>query len=402
MIASSDPYASSASAVAGHNNPKKVVSMSQLKRLPKALMALAAVSGLLLSAGCSSDSPTGGYTGDSQSSEAAVADAEAQAATAMNGDDAQWAQPSAPFAPGSGKVALIPSGLAGGNVVAVEQMKQAADTIGWEATVFDGEFNPSTQAGHVQRATVENYDAIILYAVDTQNIQSAVDAALAKNIPIVCNECFDREGITNVSIDWEAAGENMGAYIVSNSDCSTKIAAFPDAAYPTVSAYLDGLIARTEALCPGIEIDETPFPTSDISKPGPPTWTAYLASHPAGSFDWAATAYDNQAVPFAQTLADQGREDVRITSLQSALPETIEDIESGTSAFESTIFLPQEYKSWASLDLAARLVTGAPLWDASKLPTLLVDKDNIASVAESKEFVPNFDYKTMFEEQWVG
>jgi ribose transport system substrate-binding protein len=385
---------------------------TMLMRHRSRLILTATAGGALLAltaCGGGSDSAAAPVQSDAASSSAAAPAADpkeaAKAILAKATDQAtlEWVKPTVAFKPGKHKLAIVASGLTGGNIRAADQMKAAATAMGWTATIFDGKLDPTVQASVVQQAVVQKYDAIILSSIDTQTISAGVDAAAAAKIPVVCNECLPREGTVKVvTYDWEGSGRNMGAYIVSQDGCKASIASFPDKAFPTVSLYITGLTKQVNELCPNVKIDQTFFPTSDLAKPGPPTWTAYLAAHPKGSFNWAATAYENQAVAFAQTLADQGREGIRITSLQSSLPETIKDISSGSSPFEATIFPPADYEGWASVDTAARLVVGAPTWGADKLPTLLVTKDNIAGIGKATQLMPNFDFKALFQQMWAG
>jgi ribose transport system substrate-binding protein len=383
--------------------------MGVKRRARRSLLPLLAVCIVLVAAaGCSSSGSSASSAGSSPSGGASseVAAAKAAYTPLTDPDGAKWPKPNQPFAPGKHKVAIVICGAAGAGCSTIgKAADSAAQAMGWSPKVFDGAFDPSKQAGYIQQATLEGYDAIIIAGFDPHTVASAVTGAVNKGLPVVCVECAtdQAKGVSVVAGDFTASGVAMGNYMIANSDAKAKVALFTDKAFPHIIQYTDAIKQTLSSGCTACSVDTQYFPTADLAKPGPPTWTAYLSGHPAGSFDWAATGYENMGVPFAKTLQDQGRTDVKVTTYNGTLPDTMSDIESGSSPLVATVIFPTTYEGWSAMDLAARLVTKQQPWDTEHLPVLLVDKTNVGELPEPKgDYQPNFDYKKMFQDQWSG
>lgn len=379
-------------------------SMRRFLQLLAVGVAFATVASCSSSDSGSDDDSDGSSSGSGASSE--VSAAKAAYTPLTDPDAAEWPQPDQPFAPGDHKVAIVICGAAGAGCSTIgAAADEAAQTMGWESKVFDGAFDPSKQAGYIQQAALQDYDAVIIAGFDPGSVASAVESAVNKGLPVVCVECAldQADGVSVVAGDFTAAGDAMGNYMIANSDAKAKVALFTDKAFPHIIQYTDAIEDTLSSSCSECTVDKQFFPTADLAKPGPPTWTAYLAAHPAGSFDWVATGYENMAVPFAKTLEDQGRTDVKITTYNGTIPDTMTEIESGSSPLVSTIIFPTTYEGWSAMDLAARLVNEQEPWDTEHLPILLVDEGNVGQLPEPKgDFMPNFDFKSMFQDQWSG
>jgi ribose transport system substrate-binding protein len=78
--------------------------------------------------------------------------------------------------------------------VAQEMTQGAADaarSIGWVPTVFDGKSQPNVMLAGVQQAIASKADGIILYAIDCSFVKTALEAAKAAHIPVVGAEAQD-------------------------------------------------------------------------------------------------------------------------------------------------------------------------------------------------------------------
>jgi ribose transport system substrate-binding protein len=358
------------------------------------------------SAVSSRGSSTASSTGSSGAGDpAAVSAAQKALAAFVNPSDLVWPKPTTAFTTGHHKLAILIPGPAGASVTQGNAAKAAAEAMGWQATIFDGNFDPSKQAGYIQQAVQSGYDAIFISVVDPNSMRSAIQYAESRGVPIACASCVDgshvpNDGIMYVTNSMTDAGTAIADYMIAHSNGSPSIQAFTDLAFPPVIARINAIGAQVKAICPKCTYNLNDFPTSDVGKPGPPTWTAFLASHPTG-VDWVATGYESMAVPFAQTLTQQGRTDIKITSFDNTLPDSNQLIVSGNSAYQATAAFPYTYEAWAGVDLLARAVNHQPTWDATKLPFLIVDKDNVGYFTGKPDLIPaTFDYKSMFEALW--
>jgi len=317
---------------------------------------------------------------------------------------AEFPKPTEAFDPGKGRVAVISCGNAGINCKdGSEDATDAAKAMGWTPSpVFDGEFNPAKQAGFIRQAIQEKYDAIVLVSIDAKSIKAAVDAAAKANIPVTCVMCSNpgmEDVVTDVTTGGTADGEAIGYWTAADSGGEGKVIAFDDASFPIVNVRVNAAKEILAENCPDCEVEVKDIATTELTEPGPPTWTATLTANPPGSFKYAWSAYDPFAIPMAKTAEQQGRDDIKITGYDAS-PDFVELIKKGGDAAATTA-APFEYAAWGAVDQAARQVVGAPEWDGTKLPVMLVTEDNADDPAlEAGFFNPPFDYKAEFEQLW--
>lgn len=348
----------------------------------------------------SSDSGDNGNGGGGGSVEAA----QTQVDKLMDPTQAEFPKPEGAYDPGKGKVAVISCGNAGINCKdGSEDATDAAKAMGWTSSpVFDGEFNPAKQAGYVRQAIQEKYDAIVLVSIDVNSIKAAVDAAAKAKIPVTCVMCSNpglEDIVTDVTTGGTADGEAIGYWTVADSGGSAKVIGFDDASFPIVKKRVDAASAVVKENCSDCTVEIKDIATTELTEPGPPTWTATLTANPPGTFDYAWSAYDPFAIPMAKTAEQQGRDDIKISGYDAS-PDFVTMIKQGGVAAATTA-APFEYAAWGAVDQAARAVAGAKKWDGTKLPVMLVTAENADDPAlEAGFFNPPFDYKADFEKLW--
>ncbi len=368
---------------------------------------LAVIAALMLSVfavacGGSDDSSSNGDNGSGGSG--SVEAAQEQVDKLLDPSQAEFPKPTESFNPGQGKVAVISCGNAGINCKdGSEDAVDAAKAMGWTPSpVFDGEFNPAKQAGFIRQAIQEKYDAIVLVSIDAKSIKAAVDAAAKANIPVTCVMCSNpgmENVVTDVTTGGTADGEAIGYWTVADSDGSAKVIGYDDASFPIVKVRVDAATKVVEENCADCTIEIQDIATTELTEPGPPTWTATLTANPPGSFDYAWSAYDPFAIPMTKTAEQQGRDDIKITGYDAS-PDFVELIKQGGPAAATTA-APFEYAAWGAVDQAARAVAGSDQWDGTSLPVMLVTAENADNEAlEAGFFNPPFDFKADFRKLW--
>jgi len=375
-----------------------------MKRSRALLAVLAALMLSLFAVACggSDDSSDSGDSGNGGGG--SVEAAQKMVDKLMDPTQAEFPKPTEAFDPGKGRVAVISCGNAGINCKdGSEDATDAAKAMGWTPSpVFDGEFNPAKQAGYIRQAIQEKYDAIVLVSIDAKSIKAAVDAAAKANIPVTCVMCSNpgmENVVTDVTTGGTADGEAIGYWTAADSGGEGKVIAFDDASFPIVNVRVNAAKEILAENCPDCEVEVKDIATTELTEPGPPTWTATLTANPPGSFKYAWSAYDPFAIPMTKTAEQQGRDDIKITGYDAS-PDFVELIKQGGDAAATTA-APFEYAAWGAVDQAARKVVGAPEWDGTELPVMLVTKDNADDPAlEAGFFNPPFDYKAEFKELW--
>lgn len=89
--------------------------------------------------------------------------------------------------PAAGKsIWVIPPGL-NGEVYAEfsSGVEEAADKLGWDATVFDAKFSPTTMLSGIQQAVAAGADGIITYAIDCPTIKNGLQQASDAGVPTI-------------------------------------------------------------------------------------------------------------------------------------------------------------------------------------------------------------------------
>lgn len=336
-------------------------------------------------------------TAENQSSDL-VAEATAKVAEYEKGGEFPPLQ--APYSPGKGKVAIIACALAGPDCKhAAEAAEDAASAMGWESQVFDAEFSPQKGAAFIDQAVQQGYDGVVSIAIPIATMKQSVDSALAKGVVIDCAACLIQPGFDEVdfqSVDWESQGEELASYVIADTNGEAKMLVYDDPGQPAVALRIDGFKKTMEA-CPDCEGDYTDIAETEIGKPGPPQFLGELAKYPEGSLNTVVDPYDALGVPMAKTLAQQGRTDVTVDGYDANL-EGLEGMVSGDLPMGGTEGLPYTYMAWSGVDAVARAKAGAPEYDATNLPTILITKSN-AQQFIGKYYAPaNFEKE--FEASW--
>ena len=372
--------------------------------------SVAALAMGVLVAGCGGDDDSSSSGGNSNASAATQdasggkADAQAAVEKFQQTSGIEWPQPTEKFDPGTGKVAVISCGNAGINCLkGSEDAQKAAKAMGWTPSpIFDGEFTPAKQAGFVQQAIQENYDGIILVSIDANSIKAALDAAVAKKIPIACVMCVnpDWEGkVIDVSTGGVAEGEAIGSWVAANADPSKKIIGFDDKSFPIVAERRSNAIKKISEYCPDCKVEKADYPTTDLSKAGQPTFTGVLNANPSGSLSVVMPPYDPAAIPMAKAAEQQGRTDFKMTGYDAS-PDYLTMIKAGTGGAAATTAVPFPYSSWGAMDQVARIKAGKEPWESNRLPSALVTADNADQFGEFGFFTPDFDFEAKFKELW--
>jgi len=372
----------------------------------RGLGALAVVAALGLAA-CGGSDDDGGATesaatGTTAATSGGATDAKAAVAAAEKTTGVTFPQPDEAFDPGTGKVAVISCGQAGINCKqSSDDVRDAAKAMGWTASpVFDGEFAPAKQAGYVQQAIRENYDAIVLVSIDANSIKAAVDAAAAKDIPVSCVMCANGEGsgVIDVTTGGKSDGTAIADWIAMDSGGKGTILAYDDKSFPIVAARVKAMKERLATVCPDCKVEDATIPTTDLSKPGPPTWTAALAKYPQGSLNYVASPYDPFGIPFVKTADQRGRTDLKISGYDAS-PDFVAQIAAGGPA-KVTTAAPFPYASWGAMDQVARIKAGKTPWKSGDLPVALVTKTNAGEFTEAFFSPSDFDYEALFKRLW--
>lgn len=372
------------------------------------LVGLAAIAMLAAVLGaCGSDDSDGSDGGaDNQSaSGGGDVDWQAEEARLLDPETFDWPMPSEEYAPGSGRIAIISCGEsdAGCHALTVGA-RDAAEAAGWQSKVFDTAFDPNKGGGFVQQAVEQEYDGIVLGAINPTLIQSAVAAAAEAGIPIGCAVCVtpDTPEYENVmdATSGGAAGEVEAVGVIAASDASARAVYFYTPGQAIEVARTDAFEAKF-AECDDCELTLSEVPLGDLAKPGPPFFNGFLSSPLAQQVDWVTASSDAYTVPAMNTAQDRGLTDYRFAGTAATAEMTVE-IAKPNSVAAVTVAESYGYAAWSAVDNVMRRVRDAPTWDATDLPVALVTAENVDEYAGGGELTPPDGIASVFEEFWTG
>lgn len=376
------------------------------------------------SSGSSSESSvteatTSESTESSGAGSAEIAEAEKVIEDHSNLEDLKWPKPpQKPFDAGTGKIGVVVCSTAGtGCVTMGKQVLTAAKAAGWETTELeDGKFSPSVQNGIIQRFVQEKLNGIILVSMEVASVKSGVAAAEKAGIPMACVFCAPSPGfpafggpVPSTVSSGSEQGELAGAYMAVNHEGTGHVNLLVDHAFPINVERAEGVVSALEKYCSECDVEEESFATVELTKPGPPSFNALLAAHPAGSgeLEWvtAGGPSDTYIEPMYKTAEQQGRTELKFFGAD-AESAVLQNISEGGLA-QATLYSPFPYATWSAVDEVVRQAAGLKPWKADELPTGYITPENVAEplkAADNNEpWAPKgFNFKAMFEKLWSG
>jgi ABC-type sugar transport system substrate-binding protein len=401
--------------------------MAKTTRLLFACVSLFVVLGIVATGcgggGSSSSSETtaeateeaGGETegGESAVSSAGKEEAEKFVSEHSNLEDLKYPEPpQEPYDPGTGKLGIVTCSTAGtGCLGMAKQTVAAAEAAGWEPSeIGDGKFTPSVQAGIIEKYVQEGYDGIVIDSIDLASVKSAVAVAEKAGIPMACVMCtpdggFEPTGtVPLASTDGKETGEFIGNYVVANSEPGERVLQFRDQAFPVMIERGNAVKETVESNCNECTYEEQQIATEELTKPGPPYFTAALAAHPEGELGWAFAASDTYNIPAVTTAEQQGR-NVKFVGSDGE-PVFLEDMLKNPETAKATVWNPFNYAAWSAVDEVVRVAAGLKTWDAYELPVAYIDEKSVAEAAlkDAPNYYspPAFDFEAMYKKLWSG
>lgn len=353
--------------------------------------------------------------GGAEEGEASGGSAEAKEFVAEHSDleNLEYPEPpQEPYNPGTGKLGVVTCSTAGtGCLGMAKQTVAAAEAAGWEPSeIGDGKFTPSVQAGIIQKYVQEGYDGIVIDSIDLASVKSAVQEAIKAGIPMACVMCTPDPGfepnspVPLVSTDGAETGEYIGKYVAANSEPGERVLQFRDKAFPIMIARGESAKETIEEMCEECEYEEQQIATEELTKPGPPYFTAALSAHPEGELGWAFAASDTYNIPAVKTAEQQGRKVKFVGS--DGEPAFIEQMLADPENAKATVWNPFNYAAWGAVDEVLRVHAGLKMWEGYGLPVAFISDKKTAEAA--LEAAPDyyspaaFDYEAMFKKIWSG
>jgi ribose transport system substrate-binding protein len=368
-------------------------------------------------AGCSSASDEGGdasaspaATGSTGAADAA-AEWNARVEELFAGVGFEPPTPGSPPAPTGKNVWWIAQGLgADAQTEAAAAMEEVGEKLGWEVTVFDGQFESSTALNGIEQAIAAKADGILLWAIDCSSVQTGLQAAKDANVPTIGIEGLDCDpGLFSHSVaygpapgrdtieQWRAWGATQATMAIARTNAQAKVLLISETDLAITRAITEGWKA-TLAECETCEITaEVEFVASDF---GPALQTKIeqaLIQNPTvnaliPAYDAVMTSGGSTAV-----LASGRQDEIFVMGGEGSAPG-MEQIREGTG-MQACSGLESAYEAYAGVDALIWILGGKdPSGTTNGQGFQLCDKDTNMPVSGS--YKASFPFRDYYYEYW--
>ena len=315
-----------------------------------------------------------------------------------------WVGPTSTPAPEAGKkLAIIICVKGSACEDAANAAAAAAQSIGWEVTLLDGQATPEGYEAAMRQALADNVDGIITTAMPEPIISEQLAEAEQRGIPTIALAEIPTDSPGGKYTTHVPFRETLGAmleswYAIYDSQGAAKAAFLWDTGYPHLEEALDAAVAQMEK-CTGCEIVATETKTTAaFANPVEIGQAASsLAQRFAGESSYLLTAYDLGVPAMAESVAAVGG-GVKILT-KNATPQSLDQIAKGTVLMDSGT--STEWAGYAAIDQMIRLFAGedpVPWWEQG-LPVRIFDASNVP--ADGKfDWRAEFDYVAEYEKLW--
>lgn len=390
-------------------------SSRRFRLIPGLVVAL--VAAVILAAGCGGGESTTTSTAVTSTTTASDGGAAAAEAAAAYYDASTFASPptSGP-APTPGKnVWVVDTTLetAEGATFA-EGTKRAARTLGWNVTVFDGQFSPDRWLSGIRQAITDKADGILLYAIDCAPVRAALEEADAAGIAVVGVESADCSvtdaggpqlfdgTIEYAQGDLEAWEKGLGAaqaaWLADVTGGKAKVVELYETDLWVTRMNHQGFVAELERICPACEIVETvEFVGSDYGPRLQEKTAQALLQHPDA--DGLVAPYDGVFLGgVAAAVRSSGRTD-EIHAIGGVGESAAIDLIRENGGLDAGFGIPIAWEAYAAMDILNRLFEGEePV--PSGIGIGLYDRER--GLPESGSWQPPIDYVAAYEQAWGG
>ena len=367
------------------------------------------VSGLLVLSACATSSS--GTTGD-VNSESAKAFSAAVDGYLTEATQAQQTMPPAdgPAAVSGKRIAIVSVTLAEeGAKRNIAGLEAAADALGWDYEIYDGQGVPTTANAKIEQAVTTKPDAIVLVGLDAALVQGGLKAANDAGIPVACNTCWDASAPDStgqfVSVapplkNFEEMGYATAAYAYREAEGAPRFITMNDASLTNLSAREEGFDRFIDecgaANAPCEVVADAPFLLAEMTTQLPIKAASAARAHPEFNALWVSFDFAAQQAINGLTQAGLAKAPVFAVS-SNGDAANLEQI--GDGGFQKvTVGIAFEWAGYANLDNLNRLFAGEqPV--QQEMPIRLFDETNI-DAAEGGAWQADVDFAAAYETIW--
>lgn len=312
------------------------------------------------------------------------------------------------------------------------QIVDAADQMGWDLTLFDGQFNTDTMVSGLRQAVADQADGVIAYTVDCATAKAGFEDVVDAGIPVVAFESVDcdqaveddgtivetgQPGLFDAVVTYDdpvedgkllsyleflqvAYARNQALAIIEATDGSAKVIKLKETDYQSTLATDRGFDDALKEHCPDCEVVETVELTgADFGAPLQDKVAQAVTRHPEANAVYGI--YDAVALNAAPAVMASGRNDeIFVMAGEGSLPAV--ELIAADRGLDAGSGYPVRWEAWASLDAMNRLL-GGEVPDGIGFPSGIgvqaFDRDRNLP-AEGERFDGPVDFETAYLQAW--
>lgn len=290
----------------------------------------------------------------------------------------------------------------------------AAEAIGWDNSICDGQLNPNGWANCIRQGVAANADVILVMGQDCSSFQGPLEEARAAGITTVgvgANDC-DIDGgeplYTGVTkkldgLDneqwWNKVGELQAGWLIGQTDGDLKLleVTFADARFgPWISEGLNAALADCDT-CEVVSTLQLSNQDAASGAMGQKLSTALLQSPEVNAISVPLDGWFMAGL--SQAIVSSQRSDELAVIGTFGQRSNLDLIAAGQGQDASVAF-SLEWDGWSGIDTALRLLADQEIV-ASGVGQQVVDAEtNMPAEGSSFAYNPSIDFKTAYLEAW--
>ncbi len=300
------------------------------------------------------------------------------------------------------------------------EMEKAAEAIGWDYQIFDGDNNVNNGwATALRQAIAASPDAIVTHGMDCVAIQQPLVEAKAAGVPVFaiqgidCDDPSIEDGtgeplftqVTWLNEDAKTTGDILfqvgqlqAAYVINATQGKAKIIQThflsPMGEYQQQGQ--NDMLAKCSE-CEVVAVVDWTGPDSNAGGPFEQRFRTTLTQHPeanAALFNWGSTA---TSAGLGKAIVDAGRQDTIVSVAFEGLAPSLQLIREG-GGLTADLGLSSKWMVWATVDAMNRYFNGEPAVPEG-VGMRIIDADNNMP-PDGENYETPVDFPSMYLESW--
>ena len=296
-------------------------------------------------------------------------------------------------------VALLPVSLQleVGRFIAAK-FEEAAEAIGWESVILDGQSDPPTEQAAVDAALNQGIDCLGTFAAAVRGITPQLERAREMGVPVV--EAFaGNEGDIIIGLNYENAGAALAASVIEEGGGEVLVTNIPQ--LPELTRRTNGFVDYIEEW--GGEntrvVAEEEHTVADIGPGQEAQMRAMLEQNPDA--EWVYAPFDEALYPLLEFAQQAGRDNMKGVSFDGD-PGAYADLRDGPDSGRgqlATISWGLDWVAWSIVDECNRALNDEETEVNEDHPIELTTEQNVPP-ADVDVYVPSLDFEAQFKELW--